>query len=202
MLFVLGEIGGQLALAINLTAANPNLDAQKANFRQSLGLAVVNVSTESVQRSPTLLQHLLAGHLGSVQTSADLNLNALGASAHRVLDSHLDGASISHLALHLASDVLGYDVGVQIGLLHLEYVDLNVFLEEILELFPELVNVLAGLTDNDAGTGCANSNGDELQCAFDDYLGNAGVGQTLFQIFADFLVLHEVVPEILATEPI
>ena len=123
-----------------------------------------------MQRSSTLFEHFLTCHFGTVQTTTDLNLDTLGSSVHRVLDSHFDGAAISHLALYLASDILGNDVCVQIGFLHLEDVDLNILLDELLQLFLELVNILAGLTDDKARTGSANSNGDELQCTFDDYL--------------------------------
>ena len=98
-----------------------------------------------MERCTTFLEHFLAGHFGTVQTSSNLDLNTLSASAHSVLDSHLDGTTVSNLALYLAGDVVAHDVGVELRLLNLEDVDLDVLLVELLELFLELVNILSTL---------------------------------------------------------
>ena len=105
-----------------------------------------------MQRGATFLEHFLACHFSAVETASDLDLDALGASTHSVLDSHLDSATVGDLALYLACDVVAHDVSVELRLLNLEDIDLNILLVELLELFLELVNILATLTNDDTWT--------------------------------------------------
>ena len=142
------EVRGKLTLAINLSAANPHLDAQQADLRQSLSLAVVNISTESVQRRTAFLEHFLTCHFCTVQTSANLNLDTFSTSVHCIGNSHLDSTTVSNLAFYLTGDALTYDVCIQIRLLHFEDVNLNILVSNLLELFLELVNFLTTLADD------------------------------------------------------
>ena len=121
-----------------------------------------------MQRSTTLLEHLLTSDLSTVQTAGDLNLDTLGTSTHRVLDSHLDGTAISHEVLDLAGDVLTDDRGIELRTLNLEDVDLDILLVELLQLLLQFVDILTTLTDDDTRTGCANSDGDEFESTLDD----------------------------------
>ena len=155
-----------------------------------------------MQRRTSLLVHLRAGYLGSVQTATNLHLDALGTSAHSVLDGHLDGTAICNLALNLTSQVVAHDVCVQVRALHLEDVDLNVLVEDFLQLFLQLVNILSALADDDTGPGSADGDGDKSVCALDDDTRDTGLGQTLHEILAYLLVFHDVVAEVLASEPV
>ena len=121
-----------------------------------------------MQRGTTFLEHLLASHFSAVETTSDLDLYAFSASAHCVLDSHLDSAAVSNLALYLTSDVVTNDVGVKLRLLYLEDLDLNILLVELLELFLELVNILTTHPNDDTRTSCADCDSDEFQCALDN----------------------------------
>ena len=121
-----------------------------------------------MERCTTFLEHFLAGHFGTVQTSSNLDLHTLSASAHSVLDSHLNGTTVSDLALYLAGDIVAHDVGVELRLLNLEDVNLDVLLVELLELFLELVNILSTLTNDDTRTCCADCDGDELESTLDN----------------------------------
>ena len=60
----------------------------------------------------------------------------------------------------------------------------------------------SALTDDDARTSRADRDGDQLQCALDDNLRHAGLGQALVQILTDFLILYQVISEVFASEPI
>ena len=54
----------------------------------------------------------------------------------------LIGTAVSHLTFDLACDALGYDVSVEIGLLHFEDVDLNILAGDFLKLELELLYIL------------------------------------------------------------
>ena len=123
-------------------------------------------------------------------------------SAHGVSHSHLDSTAVSNLTLYLASDVVGYDVCIELRLLNFENINLNLLVVEFLQLFLELVDILTTLTNDQTRTGCADGDGNQLQCALDDNLRDAGLSQALVQILTDFLVLYQVVTEVLASEPV
>ena len=104
--------------------------------------------------------------------------------------------------LDLAGNVLTDDVCIKLRLLHLEDVDLDVFLEEVLQLLFEFVDISATFTNDDTRTSSTNSDGNQLQSTLDDDARNAGFLQTLVKVLTDLFVLNEVVTEVLATEPI
>ena len=155
-----------------------------------------------MQRCAAFLQHFTTCDFSSIQASRNLNLNTFSTGTHRVGDSLLDGAAISDLALNLASDIGSNDRSVKLRTLNLEDVDLNLLVEELLQLILQVVNILSTLTNDDTRTSRADSYGNQLQCALDDNLLNAGLGQTLVEVLADLLILYQVVTEVLASEPI
>ena len=104
---------------------------------------------------------------------SDLNLDALGTCAHGGCDSHLDGTAVGDLALDLAGDVRGHNLGIELRALHLIHVNLYLLVGDLLELFLELVDILAALADDEAGARGADGDGDEFHCALDDDARNA-----------------------------
>ena len=164
-------------------------------------MAVVDVSTESVQGSTAFLEHLAAGDFSTVETACNLNLHTLSTGTHGVGDSLLDGSAVGNLAFNLASHVVGHDGSIQLRLLHLVDVDLDFLIIEFLQLFLELVDILSALANDDSRTGCADSDGHELQGALNDNLRNAGLFQALVEILTDFLVFHQILAEALTAVP-
>ena len=132
----------------------------------------------------------------------DRALSIFSTGTHSVGHCHLDGTAVSDLPLYLTGDVVTDDVCVKFRFLNLEDIDLNLLLEEILQFLLELINILTTFSDDDTRASGTNSNGDELQRTLDDNAGNAGLLQTLVQVSTDLTVLYEIVPEVLATEPI
>ena len=161
-----------------------------------------DMRTEGVQRRAAFLNHFATCDFSTVQTTADLHLDTLCSSTHGVSHSHLDSTTVSNLTFYLASDVVGNDVCIELRLLHFIDINLNLLVVEFFQLFLELVYILTTLADNQTRTSCADGNGDQLQRALDDNLGDTGLGQTLIQILTDFLVFHQVITEVLASEPI
>ena len=85
-----------------------------------------------------------------------------------ILDCHLDCTAVGYFAFNLASDVIGYNISVQFWFLYLEDVDLDFLVIKFPQLLLEFVNILTTSTNDDARTSSANSDGNQLQCAFDD----------------------------------
>ena len=164
----------KVLLAEFLSVADPNLDTKGTDLRIRDCECVVDVSTESVERSTSFLEHLAAGHFSAADTAADLDLDAFCTNPHRGSDGHLDGAPVGHAALDLAGDAVGDDRSVNFRALDLEDVDLDVFLRNLLELFLQTVDFLAALADDDTRTGSVD--GDALTVI----LGKAGgIGKLL-----------------------
>ena len=55
--------------------------------------------------------------------------------------------------LNLACNALRNEAGIQLRTLDFKNVDLNVLSGELLELFPQLVNLRSSLANDDTGTG-------------------------------------------------
>ena len=157
----------------------------------SLCQGVVDIGTESMERRTAFLEHLAAGHFSTTDAAGDLNLDTLGAHAHGRSDGHLDGAAIRHAAFELTGDVVGHDVGIHFRTLHLEDVDLDILVADVLELFFQLVNFLAAFADDDTRTGGVDGDGDELERALDDDLRQGSFRQAGVQVFADLGILED-----------
>jgi len=110
-----GELGSQVTFAIHFTTAYPYLYTYDTNLGVSLYESVVDVGAEGVEGCTAFLEHLAAGHFGSVETAADLNLDAFGTGTHGACHGHLDCTAVSNLAFDLARDVGSHNLGVKLG---------------------------------------------------------------------------------------
>ena len=131
-----------------------------------------------------------------------MHLDALGTHAHGVGNSHLDGTAVSDFAFYLASDALAHDVGVEVRLLHLEDVDLNILVGDLLQFLLEFVNFLTALTDDKARTRGADGDGDEFRGTLNDDAGNALLCQASEEVLTDVAILKDIVTEVLSSEPV
>ena len=194
-------VRGEVLLAVLLTVADPDLDTKAADLRVRDSECVVDVCTESMERGTSFLEHLAAGHFGAADAAADLDLDALGTHAHGGGDGHLDGAAIADAAFDLTGDAVSDDVGVNLGALDLEDVDLDILLGDLLELLLEHVDLLAALADDDTRTGRVDRNGNELQGALDDDACEAGLRKTVLEVFADAIVFFDLL-RVVSTTPV
>ena len=124
-------------------------------FHDHLGVclyeSVVDVGTEGVEGSTAFLEHLGASHFSAVETAGYLNLDALGTCTHCSGNCHLYGTAVGDLAFDLTGDVGGNDLGVELRAFYLVDVDLYILVSDFLELFLQLVDLLAALADDEAG---------------------------------------------------
>ena len=167
-LFAMSEIRSKVFLAVYFTSAYPHLYAQQTDFGQSLSMAIIYIGSECVQRSSSFFIHFGTRHLGSVQTSGNLDFDTFGTHSHRIGYSHLYGTAISYLAFHLASDVVSYDNSIKFRPLYLKDIDLDIFVGNLLQLFFQLIDFLSAFTNNKSRTRCANCYRNEFYCALDN----------------------------------
>ena len=165
-------------------------------------MAVVDISTQGVQRSTTLFVHLATSDLGSVQTTTNLNLDTLSTHAHRRSDGHLNGTTVCNLTLQLLSNLLSYDSGIQLRTLNLEDVDLNILFGDFLQLLFQFVNLLSTLTDNITGASSADSYSHKFQSSLNDDTANASLSKTGVEVLTNLGILKDGVSVVLTSEPV
>src|SRR5262249_12068709 len=104
----------------HLALEDPHLHADHAVGGAGFGEAVVDVGPQGVQRNAALAVPLHPRDLGAAEAARDVDADALGAQAHGALDRALHGPAERHAALELLGDVLGHQLGVGLGLAHLD----------------------------------------------------------------------------------
>src|SRR3954471_4890072 len=141
-----GLVGEDLALV------DPDLHADAPERGARLGLAVVDVGPQRVQRHPTLAVPLLATHLGAAEATTALHADAESAGLHRGLHRALHRPAKADPAGELVGDTLRDQRGVELGLLDLLDVELDLRVARDLEQpGPQAVGLGAAATDDDAG---------------------------------------------------
>ena len=194
--------GNELGSAIDNTTANPHLDTDAAIGGVSLGVGIVDVGAERVERSTTLFEVLAAGNFSTADAAGDGDLDTLGTGTHGGGDGVLDGATILDATFNLLGNVLGHEDGVHLGALHLADVDLNILAGELLELFAEFVDLGTCTTDNQTRTSGVDGDGEQLQGTLDVNLGDASLGKTGVEILTDLVVLNELLFKSSSAKPV
>src|SRR5262249_37015894 len=182
----LGAGAGDLALV------DPDLHADPAEGGLGLVEAVVDVGPQRVQRDATLAVELGARHLGAVEAARALDPDALGTRAHRGLHRLAHRAAELHAAAELLGDTLGDQLRVDLGVLHLEDVQLDLLAGELLEVAADAVGLGAAAADHDARAGGVDVHPDAVTGALDLDLRDAGPLHALGQEAADRDVLADV----------
>ena len=144
-----------------------------------------------MERSTSFLEHFIASHFCSTDTSADEDLDALSTQTHGVGYSHLDSSSIGNTTFNLTGNAVSDDVCIHLRTLNLEDIDLNVFLGHLLKLFLKFVNLSTALSDDEARTSSIDSYSDELEGSLDDDAAEACLCKTVAEIFANLVVLSD-----------
>ena len=133
-----------------------------------------------------------AGDLSPAQTAGAGSLDALGAGAHGAAHGILHGAAEADTLLQLLGDILRHQLGVGVHIPDLNDLQVHSLAGELHQLGLNLLNVLAALADDHAGTGAMQVDADlGVVVPLDLDLGDAGAVEGLFQVVADLLVLHQ-----------
>jgi hypothetical protein len=87
----------------------------------------------------------------ATEAAGALNANALGAHARRAANGFLHRPAESHAPLELQCNVLGYQLGIDIGAAHFMDIDERLAARELSELRLQLLDLCALLADDDTG---------------------------------------------------
>src|SRR5918997_475500 len=161
--------------AADVTLVDPHLHADAAEGRAGLVDAVVDVRAQRVQRHTTLAVELRPAHLRAAEATRALHPDALDLRAalgrlHRL--AH--GATEADAAGQLLGDTLRDELGVALGVLDLEDVELHLLAGELLELAADAVGLGAPASDDDPGTSGVDVDTDPVPGALDLDLRDAG----------------------------
>src|SRR5688572_3460248 len=182
--------------------ADPALHTDLAPDGLGFGKAVIDILTQGVQRDAALALPFAAGDVGAAKAARALDLDAVDAERHRDLDGLLDRAAEGDAALELERDVLGHELGLDLGLLHFLDVEEDFLAGELAEGDLHVLHFLALLADDNAGAGGEDLDADAVAGALDEDARHRGLLELFHQCGADDLVLMEELGEILlAREP-
>src|SRR5262245_28460101 len=141
-------IGGLLGQIIPVI--DPDLDPDVPLGGRCLGEAVLDARSQGRQRDRAVLALLAAGHFRAAQPPGELHLDAAGAVLHCLRDRLLHRAAEAGPLLQLLGDVLRDELRIRFRPHHLDRLDLDLAMGEVLQLVGELVDVLALLANDHA----------------------------------------------------
>src|SRR5215475_6423367 len=139
-----------IARVHDVTAVDPNLDADDAEGCVGLGEAVIDVGAQRVQRQTPVQRPFRPRDLGAVQTARDADLDAERAEALRLVNRFAHGAAKRNTLLQLLRNLFGLELGVQLGLLDLADVDQDFAARASADLLFQLIDLGAFAPYDDA----------------------------------------------------
>src|SRR5699024_4091517 len=126
-----GGLLGRELLGGDVALVDPHLHADAAEGGAGLVEAVVDVRPQGVQRHAPLAVELAAAHLGAAEATGDVDPDALHAGALRGLHALAHGTAERDPGRELLGDALGDQLGVGLGALDLEDVQLDLLAGEL-----------------------------------------------------------------------
>src|SRR5699024_917678 len=127
-----GGLLGRELLGGDVALVDPHLHADAAEGGAGLVEAVVDVRAEGVQRHAPLAVELVAAHLGAAEAAGDGHSDALRAGALRGLHALAHRTAEGDSGGELLGDALSDQLGVGLGVLDLEDVQLDLLAGELL----------------------------------------------------------------------
>src|SRR5215469_13851159 len=140
----LGPGGRRFALV------DPDLDPDPAERGPRLVEAVVDVGAQRVQRHAAFAVELRPRHFRAAEPARALHPDAPRAALHGRLHGLAHGPAERHPAGQLLSHALRDKLGVRLGVLHLEDVELDLLAGELLQVAADPVGFGAAPSDDDA----------------------------------------------------
>src|SRR5690606_25292190 len=135
------------------------------------GGPVIDVGAQRMQRHAALAIPLGARDVGAAEAAADVHPDTAGAHADRRLHGALHGTAEGHTTLELLGNALGDERSIGLGLAHLDDVDVDLAVGELLHLGAVLVDIGALLANYNARTGSVNGHPALPVRTLDDDLG-------------------------------
>src|SRR5579875_3780864 len=175
-----------------LSAVDPHLDADPAERGPRLVEAVVDVGTQGMQRHPALAVELRPRHLRAAEPARALHPDALGPALHRALDRLAHRPPERDPAGQLLGGGLRDKLGIDLGVLHLEDVELDLLAGQLLQVGADPVSLGAAAADHDAWARGVDVDPHPVPGALDLHLGDARALHAALQHPPDRHVLGDV----------
>ena len=126
--------------AQNVALVYPHLNAENAERGVRDTKAVIDIGTERLQRNGTLLIMLGTRDFRTVETTADLNLNALSACVHSLAHRLFHSTTEERALFELCRNTLGKQLRVEVGVL--DFYDIDIYLFAARQLFEVLFKLV------------------------------------------------------------
>jgi len=187
---------------------DPHLHADDAERGLRLGLGVVDLGPQRVQRDAALAVPLAPRHLGPAEPAAALHPNTQRAGLHGGLDRSAHGPAEADPAHQLLGGALGQQRGVGLGLqvrgglVHVLDLHVHPLAGDLLDVLADAVDLGALAPDDDAGAGRADEHLDLVALAFDVDARDAGPNELGLDVHADLDVLVQGFRIVLAPVPL
>src|SRR5690606_7592332 len=175
----------------DFTLEDPALDADHAVGSVRLGLGVVDIGAQRVQRHTALAVPLDAGDLGATETAAAGDADALGSEPQGRLHRALHRAAERHAANELVGHALGDELGVDLRLADLDAVQLDLALGPRRQLRAQLLDVSALLADDHIRARRIDRDAAQLGRTLDHHLRDRRLRQVLDDVLAQLDVFLE-----------
>src|SRR5690606_29368073 len=147
-----GRLGFFQLATDDLALEDPHLHTDHTVGGVRLVGGVIDIGTQGVQRHTTFAIPLGAGDFRTAETTAHLDLDALGTNAHGVLHGALHGATEHDAAFQLLSNALSNQHCIEFRLADFLDVDVHRHTHLLGQVLTQLLNIFTFLADHDAGT--------------------------------------------------
>ena len=155
-------------------------------------VATVNIGTQRVKWNRTFDYFFTTGHFSVVETSGNLDTNALCSGVHSVLCSHFGCTAEVDTTFKLTSDVLSHQLSSEFRTLNFLDVDTNWQAGDLFDLRLKFRNACTTAADHDTGFSGVNRYGNEVCRTFNlDTIDRWTRCELLFDQFANFNVFRK-----------
>ena len=145
-----------------------------------------------MQRNPALAVELGAAHFCTTETTRHLDSNTLNRrGALGTLQALAHCTTECDASAELLRDPLCHELGLGLGVLDLENIELDLLARELLEVRANSLGLCASSTDHDARTGGVDVDANAVAGALDFDAGNAGTIERRLQQVADLDVFGD-----------
>ena len=148
--------------------------------------AIINISTQSMQRNAAFTIAFAASDFSTAQTTANLNFNTFSAHAHGTANTLFHCTAESDTAFQLRCNVLCNQSCVHIRGFYLNDVDINYAVGHFFQVVFQQFNVAALTTDYHTRFSSMDRDAGSIRSAFDFYFRDTGQEQFFFNEFTNF----------------
>src|SRR5262245_29213631 len=196
-----GPLGLRRRLGEHFALEDPDLHADRPVRRVSGRCPEVDVGAQRVQRHPTVAIPLAAGDLGAAQPPGARDPDTVGTQPERGRHRLLHSPTKGHALLKLQRDVLGHELGVELGMDDLLDVEVDLLLRPRLQLVLESLHLGALAADDDASPGRRYGDASTIRRPLDVDPRDPGMVELVFDVASNLHVLVQQLGVVLGCEP-